>query len=88
MSLNIKNERTHALIRELAALTGKNQTQAVEDAVRRALEEQKTQSLRPDMQWERGISVIEAFHRTLTEEDREALRGAEDELYDEDGLPV
>ena len=34
MSLNIKNERTHALVRELAELTGLSQTSAVEDAVR------------------------------------------------------
>ena len=33
MSLNIKNERTHALVRELATLSGMSQTEAVEDAV-------------------------------------------------------
>jgi len=39
MSLNIKNERTHALVRELATLTGMSQTEAVEDAVGRRLAE-------------------------------------------------
>jgi antitoxin VapB len=39
MSLNIKNERTHELVRELAELTGMSQTSAVEDAVRRRLAE-------------------------------------------------
>lgn len=34
MSLNIKNERTVALIAELAALTGASKTSAIEDAVR------------------------------------------------------
>lgn len=33
MSLNIKSQRTVALVRELAARTGTNQTAAVEDAV-------------------------------------------------------
>lgn len=32
MSLNIKSQRTVALVRELAARTGTNQTAAVEDA--------------------------------------------------------
>ena len=39
MSLNIKNEETHRLIRTLAELTGQTQTSAVEDAVRRRLQE-------------------------------------------------
>jgi hypothetical protein len=39
MSLNIKNERTHALVRELATLTGMSQTDAVTDAVERRLAE-------------------------------------------------
>ena len=34
VSLNIKNERTHALVRELATLQGVSQTEAVERAVR------------------------------------------------------
>jgi antitoxin VapB len=39
VSLNIKNEETHQLVRRLAELTGQTQTSAVEDAVRRRLEE-------------------------------------------------
>jgi antitoxin VapB len=39
VSLNIKNEETHRLVRRLAELTGQTQTSAVEDAVRRRLEE-------------------------------------------------
>lgn len=41
MSLNIKNERTHALVRELATLMGVSQTDAVNDAVSRRLDEVK-----------------------------------------------
>jgi antitoxin VapB len=37
MSLNIKNERTHALVRELATMSGMSQTEAVEDAVKRRI---------------------------------------------------
>ena len=39
MSLNIKNEETHRLVRRLAELTGQSQTGAVEDAVRRRIAE-------------------------------------------------
>jgi antitoxin VapB len=38
MSLNIKNEQTHDLARELAALTGESLTEAVTVAVRERLE--------------------------------------------------
>lgn len=34
MALNIKNEETHRLVRELAAMTGESQTVAVTRAVR------------------------------------------------------
>jgi len=42
VSLNIKNERTHALVRELATLTGMSQTDAVTDAVEHRIAELKT----------------------------------------------
>ena len=38
MSLNIKNEETHRLARELAAITGESVTAAVTQAVRERLE--------------------------------------------------
>jgi antitoxin VapB len=38
MSLNIKNEKTHRLVRELARATGESMTSAVEKAVRERLE--------------------------------------------------
>ncbi|WP_420114184.1 type II toxin-antitoxin system VapB family antitoxin, partial [Pseudactinotalea sp.] len=37
MGLNIKNERVHALAREAAAITGKSQTGAIEEALQRLL---------------------------------------------------
>jgi len=38
MSLNIKNEKTHHLVRELARATGESMTSAVDKAVRERLE--------------------------------------------------
>jgi len=38
MSLNIKNERTHRLVRELARATGESMTAAVDKAVQERLE--------------------------------------------------
>lgn len=86
MSLNIKNERTHALVRELADLTGQSQTAAVEDAVRRRLDELHDEVNRE----ERGRRL-----RALIDEARRLGPYAEtaewdprgDFLYDEDGLP-
>ncbi|WP_370289028.1 type II toxin-antitoxin system VapB family antitoxin [Nocardioides sp.] len=37
MSLNIKNERVHALAREAARITGKSQTSVIEEALVRLL---------------------------------------------------
>jgi antitoxin VapB len=38
MSLNIKNEKTHRLAKELARLTGENMTVAVSEAIQERLE--------------------------------------------------
>lgn len=101
MSLNIKNERTHALVRELAALTGMSQTSAVEDAVRRRLDELQGDATRqrrgrPAPKYspeeiERRIAdvrrIAEEFRAQTTPEQREAMRNHADWLYDEWGLP-
>lgn len=98
MSLNIKNERTHALVRELAELTGMSQTSAVEDAVRRRLEEitSGSRGLRPKPTYSAeeirrrraGVDrILREFRAETTPEQRAALSGAQDELYDEWGLP-
>lgn len=91
MSLNIKNERTHELVRRLAELTGSSQTSAVEDAVQRRLDEllaagpkvqQETRGRR--MRLDRLVADI---HAEMTEADRDALRRAEAQMYDDAGLP-
>lgn len=99
MSLNIKNEGVHALVRELAELTGMSQTSAVEDAVRRRLDELQAPrdvvAGKPEPKYdpaetERRIAdvrrIVEGFRAETTPEQREAMLAHGDELYDEAGL--
>lgn len=85
MSLNIKNERVHELARRAAALTGKSQTGAIQEALERLLAEggadpEEARQRRIDLLWsEIGADTGEA--------DRAATRRTMDELYDDDGLP-
>lgn len=88
MSLNIKNERTVALVRELAAATGESQTSAVEQAVRERLE-RVTTTTQAGASAERLASarrLIAEIHKSMTDEDRAAIRSAQDDMYDENGL--
>jgi len=84
MSLNIKNEETHRLVRKLAELTGQSQTSAVEDAVRRRLAE-----LTREQEAERRYRVLgEIADRASAAASAEWLSTDWDEvLYDENGLP-
>lgn len=99
MSLNIKNERTHELVRELAELTGMSQTSAVEDAVRRRLAELAgapttgTAALAVDFspgeiagRSATAGRVLRQVRDALSAADRRALVDAEARLYDDDGL--
>lgn len=86
MSLNIKNETTHALVRRLAELTGQSQTSAVEDAVRRRLAELEGER---EAETERKRAAIEAI---VAEVRKLPVSGPSydeimDEMYDETGLP-
>ena len=85
MSLNIKNERVHALARRAAQLTGKSQTAAIEAALElyisdRGVDPEAARQRRLDLLW----GEIEA---ATTDEDRAATRAAMDGLYDDAGLP-
>lgn len=88
MSLNIKNERTHALVRQLAQMTGQSQTSAVEDAVRRRIEELSRAEDEVEARIKRMEQISAEFSADLTEQDRAALWSADDFLYDELGLPT
>lgn len=83
MSLNIKNEETHRLVRRLAELTGQSQTSAVEDAVRRRLEEIDHDNNRA-ARIERLLAI---GRRTAAAMDPELSNDPNDFLYDELGLP-
>ncbi len=88
MSMNIKSERAVALVRELAARTGSSQTAAVEDAVARRLAElDRDETVRADARREAADEVLRELHRSLTDEDKRAIRRNDAELYDDDGLP-
>ncbi|QKJ20775.1 type II toxin-antitoxin system VapB family antitoxin [Microbacterium hominis] len=94
MSLNIKNESVHALVRELAEITGMSQTSAVEDAVRRRLEQLREETPKrrfsPEEEARRRAEIrriVAQFHEETTPEQREAMSNHGDWLYDELGLP-
>jgi antitoxin VapB len=82
VSLNIKNEETHRLVRRLAELTGQSQTGAVEDAVRRRLAELDDDR---EARVQRILDIAREASAAMTPEDR--TRDWFAELYDEDGLP-
>lgn len=83
MGLNIKNEETYRLIRELAELTGETQTTAVTEAVRERLERLKANP-RAGM-----AERLMAIARDAAPRFRPPWDTVDhgDLLYDEDGLP-
>ena len=88
MSLNIKSERAVALVRELAARTGRSQTAAVEDAVARRLTElDHDDEARIAGRRAAADDVLSALGKVLTEGDRMLIAEAEFDLYDDGGLP-
>jgi antitoxin VapB len=85
MSLNIKNERTHALVRELAVMSGMSQTEAVEDAVRRRIAELSTDS---DQALGGRLDRVMALAAEISSGLRpESFDDVNEWLYDENGLP-
>jgi antitoxin VapB len=83
MSLNIKSEEAHRLVRELAALTGESQTAAVIESVRERLERLRSDVKRPLAERLLAIGVdcssrLSGASRTV---DHAEL------LYGPDGLP-
>ena len=93
MGLNIKNERTTALVRELAKRTGLTQTGAIEEAVRAKLTELDrdpadagSQRGRPARRAQ-GQQLLSELRTSLTKTERARLKTAERHLYDGTGLP-
>ena len=80
MSMNIKNEETHRMAQELAALTGESMTVAVTEAVRERLHRVKKQSVKEK------IMRIAKECAPLWKEPYKSMN-IDDLLYDEKGLP-
>ncbi|ANE81587.1 hypothetical protein A7U43_21910 [Mycobacterium adipatum] len=87
MGLNIKNERTVELVRELARRTGLSQTSAVEEAVRAKLAEFEVGQGGPARR-ARIDSLLAELDQSLTDAQKQEIRGAQDRLYDDHGLPL
>jgi antitoxin VapB len=83
VSLNIKNEETHRLVRRLAELTGQSQTSAVEDAVRRRLEELE----RAESRSARREAMMRIARESAALIDQDLSNDPNDVLYDEVGIP-
>lgn len=83
MSLNIKNDETHKLVRELATLTGENMTTAIRVAVQERID-------RVEIEKQAGLADrLLAIGKAAAPLWREPFRSTEhgDLLYGEDGLP-
>jgi len=83
MSLNIKNEETHRMARELAQLTGESMTVAIKQAVRERLE--RVQGRSKEEMLERIMKIARECAEHIKEPYKSINHG--DLLYDEKGLP-
>ena len=79
MSLNIKNEETHRLAQELAAITGESMTVAVTEAVRERLTRVKNKGMA-----DRIMKIAKQSSALLK---GKPLPDIDEFLYDENGLP-
>ncbi|HWJ65626.1 MAG TPA: type II toxin-antitoxin system VapB family antitoxin [Nocardioides sp.] len=90
MSLNIKNERVHALAREAARVTGKTQTSAIEEALEKLLADYGADPAATDRQRRMDIvrEIALEWHDLTETEGADRIQGEAD-LYDpETGLPA
>ena len=84
MALNIKNEGTNRMVRELAALKGISLVVAVTQAVQEKLEREKASKGESRLEWIKRITAITAPLMNDGRTSKEML----DELYDDEtGLP-
>jgi hypothetical protein len=85
MSLNIKNEATVRLVRELAGELDVSMTAAITEAVRARLEQVRAERQENGVDWERAMALIAEMRAMMGEEylgqDFDAV------LYDDKGLP-
>jgi Uncharacterized protein conserved in bacteria len=82
MSLNIKNEHVHELVREASKRTGKSQTSVVEEALRHYLDE-----LDRDTREQRVDEILAAIDARRAQ-NPDLYNFDVDSLYDASGLPA
>lgn len=84
MALNIKNKRVCELARRAADRFKTTQVDVIERALLELLnqEEQLRQA-----RFDKIMKLAEEIHDSMTDEEREALRNVDQEIYDRDGLP-
>lgn len=88
MGLNIKSERTVALVRELARRTDTNLTAAIEDAVARRLADLDHENhARATARQSAADEILRELGRLMTKKEKRAVRKRDAEMYDEAGLP-
>lgn len=84
MALNIKNEETHRLARELAALQGVSIVVAVTRAVQEKLDRERASKRESRLQW---LERITAETAPLMNDGRSSNEMFDDLYDDETGLP-
>ena len=82
MGLNIKNEETERLIKELAELTGENKTQAITEAIRERLARLRREENAKAL----SAELLAIGRRSAARLKSEPIPHG-DLLYDEKGLP-
>ena len=87
MSLNIKDEETDRLARELAARTGKSLTRAVRDALRAALAGSQTDRGKNRDDMLAAITRLQDRLAAMPRRTDKSVQEIMDEVDDEHGLP-
>lgn len=88
MAMNIKNPRVHDLARQAAALTGASQTSALETALEQYLVRLEASDDTVARRLARARVLVAQIRDSFTDEERDAIRREQAEMYDEDGLPA
>ena len=84
MALNIKNKRVCELARRAADRFETTQVDVIERALLELLnQEEQLRQARVD----KIMKLAGGIHDSMTDEEREALRNVDQEIYDRDGLP-
>lgn len=84
MALNIKNQRVCELAREAADRFNTTQVEVIERALQELLHSKEQ---RRSERHARVMAAVATLQACFTEEEREAIRNVDKEIYREDGLP-